>query len=65
MEAFDDTITYAAIDKKARNLRYEKCNSALTYYFQMMELLGKMKITDVPPGWITQGANQTNAFIKP
>jgi hypothetical protein len=45
MEGFDDTITYAAMDKKARNLRYE-CNSALTYYFHMMELLGTVKITD-------------------
>jgi hypothetical protein len=43
---FDDTTTYAAMDKKARELRYEKCGSSLQYYYQMLELLGKMKITD-------------------
>jgi hypothetical protein len=44
--AFDDTTTYAAMDKKARELRYEKCGSALQYYFEMSELLCKIKITD-------------------
>jgi hypothetical protein len=34
------------MDKKARELRYEKCGSALLYYYQMLELLGKMKIND-------------------
>jgi hypothetical protein len=43
-DAFGESTPYAELVRQARLLRYEQSDSALDYYFKMLELLGKMKV---------------------
>jgi hypothetical protein len=71
MGAFDDTVTYAAMDKKARNLKYEKLQWRVKLLLLNNGTLGQNEDNrlgekdDVPTRRLAQGVNQTTAFVEP